>query len=306
MRTAKLTAAKLMKVRTEPGRYSDGGNLYLQVTSPTAASWLLRFQRGDRERWYGIGPLGTVTAPEARERARRARLMLLDGQDPIEVKRAAKAAAAFEAARTLTFEAAAKQYFDQHQAKWGSSKHRDQFITSLATYAFPVIGKLSVADITTGLVLKVIEPYWQSKTPTMDRVRNRIESVLDFAKVRGARMGDNPAAWKAHLENILPSRSQLARVVGHAALAWAEMPAFWAALAERQGMGAAALRFLILTAARSEKRRRDEIAISATPLGIGSLQCPKSERPAIESDERHKERFTALLDEAVQKPKQGG
>jgi integrase len=255
VRTGKLTTAKLAKVRTEIGRHGDGANLYLQVTSPTSASWLLRYQIGDRERWLGLGSLSTLNAVEARERARKARLMLLDGQDPIDARRAAKAAAAFEAAKTLTFEASARQYFDQHSVKWSSAKHRNQFITSLATYAFPIIGKLSVADITTGLVLKVIEPHWATKTSTMDRVRNRIEQVLSFAKVRGARTGDNPAVWANHLSNILPAKSQIARVVGHAAMAHAELPSFWIELEKRQGMAAQALKYLILTASRSGEVR---------------------------------------------------
>jgi integrase len=160
-----------------------------------------------------------------------------------------------EKARGLTFADAAQQFFDQHQAKWRNAKHRDQFLSSLKQYAFPTLGGLSVADIDTGLVLRAIEPIWHTKTATADRVRNRIESVLDFAKVRGARTGDNPAKWKGHLENILPARGQIAKVVGHKALEYAELPAFWVELEKRQGMSAQALRFLILTAARSGEVR---------------------------------------------------
>jgi integrase len=155
------------------------------------------------------------------------------------------------AAKTLTFELAARQYFDTHERKWKNAKHRAQFLSTLSTYAFPKIGHLPVAAIDTGLVLKVIEPIWGDKTETANRVRGRIESVLDWATVRGYRSGDNVARWRGHLDNVLPARGKVARVEHHAALPYGELPLFLSGLRIREGIAARALEFTILTAART-------------------------------------------------------
>jgi integrase len=248
--TMALTSKRVAKL-TEAGRYGDGHGLYLQVTPAGVRSWLLRYERAGRERWMGLGPLHTFGLDEARARARQARRQLADGIDPLDARKAERAKRALDAAKALTFAEATRQYFDQHERKWKNAKHRLQFLSSLEQYAFPTIGKLSVADIDTGLVLKVIEPIWSTKTETASRVRGRIESVLDWATVRGYRTGDNPARWKGHLGEVLPARSEIKKTQHHAALPFAEVPGFMAQLAAREGMGARALEFLILTAARS-------------------------------------------------------
>ena len=245
-----LTAKRISKL-IEPGRYSDGHGLYLQVMSPDNRSWLFRYERNNRERWAGLGPLHTVSLKEARERARRVRLQLLDGIDPIDARKAQRATRALEAARALTFEKAARDYFGQHAEKWRNPKHRAQFLSTLEAYVFPTIGHLSVADIDTGLVLRCIEPIWKRVPETAGRVRNRIEAVLDWATIRGSRSGDNPARWVGHLDNVLPARSQLANYKHHPALPYAQMPAFIASLSGREGVAARALEFLILTAGRT-------------------------------------------------------
>jgi integrase len=248
-----LTAKRVGRVK-KPGRYSDGHGLVLQVqegANGITKSWLFRYQRNGRERWLGLGPTFTVTLKDARERARAARLQLLDGIDPLDAKAAVKQAAALEAAKTLTFEAAANRYFDQHADKWTNRKHRKQFLSTMKDYVFPVIGKLSVAAVDTGLVLKCIEPIWPTKAPTANRVRARIESVLDWATVRGYRTGDNPARWRGHLGEVLPARRQIKKAVHHPALPYVEIPGFMAALRERSGVAARALEFTILTAART-------------------------------------------------------
>jgi integrase len=250
-RIAKLVNSK------EAGRYGDGGGLYLQVPprgekmprNKPSASWLFRYERDGKERWMGLGALNTFSLDEARERARKARQQLQDGIDPLEALRDVRAKRALDAAKALTFEQAARQYFDTHEKKWRSNKHRQQFLNTLVAYAFPKIGRLPVASIDTGLVLKVIEPHWQSKTVTMSRVRNRIESVLDWATVRGYRTGDNPARWKGHLSEALPA--VIAKPKHHEALPFAELPEFFTTLRTRKGVGLAALEFLILTAART-------------------------------------------------------
>ena len=246
-----LTVKRIARL-SKAGRYGDGRGLYLQVQSPDNRSWLLRYERGGRERWMGLGPLHTINLDEARERARKARQLLLDGIDPLEARAAERNAAALAAARALTFEAAARSYFEAHQRGWTNAKHRAQFLSSLSTYAFPQIGKLSVAAIDTGLVLKCLEPIWKDKTETANRVRGRIEAILDWATVRGYRKaGDNPARWKGHLAEVLPSRERIQKTVHHAALPFAALPEFMAALATRNGSAAKALEFTILTAARS-------------------------------------------------------
>ena len=215
-------------------------------------SWLLRYERNGRERWMGLGPLHTVSLSEARDRARRARLQLLDGIDPLEARRAQRTQQALAAARALTFEEAARQYFDQHERKWRNTKHRAQFLSTLAMYAFPKIGNLPVAAIDVGLVLKVIEPIWQSKTETASRVADRgSRSVLDWATVRGYRSGDNPARWRGHLDNVLPARGRIQKTNHHPALPFTDIPEFMTALGRREGIAARALEFTILTAART-------------------------------------------------------
>ena len=245
-----LTVKQVARL-TEPGRYLDQHGLYLQIISPTNRSWLLRYQRNGKERWYGIGPLHTVDLPEARERARQARLQLLDGVDPIDARRSEKASRDLAAAKVLTFEQAALVYFNAHQKKWTSVKHRQQFLSSMKQYVYPIIGKLPIASIDTTLVLKVIEPLWQDKTATANRIRGRLEAILSWAKVRGYRSGDNPAQWRGHLAQVLRSKAAIQKPQHYAALHYSELPDFMAELTQREGIAARALEFTILCAART-------------------------------------------------------
>jgi integrase len=247
----KLTAKRVARFLKRPGRYPDGDNLYLRVSSPGNASWLLRYERDGRERMCGLGPLHTVNLAEARIRAKAARQLLLDGIDPIDRKRQEKQQRALAAAKAMTFAQAAQSYFDQHEGKWRNRKHAAQFLSSLRAYAFPKIGALPVSEIDTGLVLKCIEPHWATTTETMSRVRGRIESVLDWATVRGYRTGDNPARWKGHLAEVLPPRDKIAKREHHPALPFTEIAQFVAALQQREGVATKALEFTILTAART-------------------------------------------------------
>lgn len=241
---------KRIATLNEPGRYLDQHGLYLQVLSPSNRSWLLRYERQGRERWMGLGPLHTVTLADARERARKARLLLLDNIDPIDAKRSTRAAQVLAQAKALTFAEATQLYFDQHSPKWKNAKHAQQFLTTLRDYAFPTIGKLSVGDVDTGLVLKCLEPIWKTKTTTASRLRGRIENVLDWCTVRNYRTGDNPARW-AHLRHVLPALAQVAKPVHHAALPFTELAGFLEALRARQGVDVRALEFTILTAGRT-------------------------------------------------------
>lgn len=145
----------------------------------------------------------------------------------------------------------AAAYIAAHEASWRNAKHRQQWGNTLADYAFPVLGKLGVGMIGTADVTRVLEPIWRDKPETAARVRGRIEAVLDYAAAREWRTGENPARWRGHLANILPARAKLARVEHHAALPWRDVGAFMATLAEQEGIAALALRFAILTAART-------------------------------------------------------
>jgi integrase len=259
-----LSSKKIGALRQLPGRYIDGGdlgrNLYLQVTAG-GASWLLRYERGGRERWMGLGPLADFSLKEARARARQNRQLLADGIDPLEQKKTDKAARAAAAAKTISFEQAAQAYFDQNERKWKNAKHRKQFLSTLQEYAYPKIGRLPVADIDTGAVLRVLEQkheshpdrsLWQAIPATTSRLRGRIENVLDWCGTRGYRKaGDNPARWTGHLDNVLPSREEIQKTVHHPALPYADVPIFMAALRARKGVSARALEFLVLTAART-------------------------------------------------------
>jgi integrase len=245
-----LTTKRIAKL-TKPGRYGDGHGLYLQVQSSCNRSWLFRFERRGRERWMGLGPLHAFNLKEARERARKAKQQLFDGIDPLEARRAERAKQALEASRAITFEQAAKAYFDGHESEWRSAKHRAQFLSTMRAYVFPKIGRLPVATIDTDVVLTVIEPIWHRIPETANRVRGRVESVLEWAKVRGYRTGDNPARWRGHLSQALPARGRIQKTNHHPALHFTELPEFMANLREREGVAARALELTILTAART-------------------------------------------------------
>lgn len=246
----KLTPLKVARLN-EPGRYADGGGLYLQVSQWNTKSWLFRYMLNGRARQMGLGSVSTFTLKEARERARAARQLLADGIDPLEARRKALAAERIEAARAITFQEAAQRYIKAHRAGWKNVKHANQWTATLFTYAYPVIGSLPVSAVDTGLVLKVLEPIWTSKPETASRVRGRIESVLDWAAVRGYRSGDNPARWRGHLDKLLPPKAKVAKVRHQPAMPYAELPAFMAELRENASISAKALEFTILTAVRT-------------------------------------------------------
>jgi integrase len=212
---------------------------------------LFRFARQGRERWMGLGPYPDVSLAEARQKAFDARRLLRDGVDPIEARRGARMAARLEEARGLTFKDCAERYIAAHEAGWRNAKHRAQWRSTLGTYASPELGDLSVAAIDTALVMKTLEPIWQAKPETADRLRGRIEAVLDWAAARNYRTGDNPARWRGHLDKLLPARRRLARVKHHAALPARDLPAFMVELRDQAGVSARALEFAILTAART-------------------------------------------------------
>ena len=237
----------------QPGRYPDGGGLYLQVGPTGSKSWLLRYMSAGKSREMGLGPLSTVTLAEARKRAKQHKLKLLDGIDPIAEREAKRRAEKLKAALATTFDECAEAYIKAHQGGWRNAKHAEQWRSTLAVYASPVFGSLPVQAVDTAQVMKALEPIWVEKTETANRVRGRIEKVLDWAKVRGYRDGENPARWRGHLDKLLPARRKVQKVEHFAALPYAEMGEFMRALRAQEGNATLALELVILTACRTSE-----------------------------------------------------
>lgn len=242
---------------TGPGLHFVGGvaGLALQVLPTGGRTWVLRVTIGSKRRDMGLGGYPDVTLAAAREAARRARVLIKAGVDPIDEARAAQSALRAKQASVMTFEQAAESYIAAHEAGWKNVKHRAQWSATLKAYAYPHVGALSVRDIALPNVLAVLEPIWLTKTETATRLRGRIELILDWATARGYRDGLNPARWRGHLDKLLARPSKVARVEHHAALPIDEVGAFMKRLRHAQGTGARALEFAILTASRSGEVR---------------------------------------------------
>jgi integrase len=234
--------------------WCDGGGLYLQVTGGAGGtmnrSWLYRFALDGRERQMGLGSFPTITIAEARAAAADARKLVAGRVDPIEHRNASRASAALSRASSITFDGCADAYIRSHRAGW-SPQHAEAWTMTLAKYVSPIFGNISVAAIDTALVTKALEPIWATIPETASRTRGRIELVLDWAKARGFRGGDNPARWRGHLDKLLPARAKVQKVKHHAALAHPDLPAFMIVLRGRAEVTARALEFAILTAART-------------------------------------------------------
>jgi len=253
MKTINRLSAQAVSRNVKPGLYSDGGGLYLQITKAGVKSWLFRYMRNGKARGMGLGPLHTITLAEARGKALNCRHQLLDGTDPLDEKIVKHAARKVDAAKKHTFSECAAAYIETHRAGWKNVKHGEQWENTLETYADPIFGALPVASVDTGLVMKVLEPIWATKSETASRLRGRIESILDWATVRGYRTGDNPARWKGHLDHLLPKRSKVQKVQHHPALPHSELPKFMKSLRALGGTAPMALEFLILTATRTSE-----------------------------------------------------
>ncbi|MGV7215910.1 tyrosine-type recombinase/integrase [Bradyrhizobium sp. UFLA05-112] len=272
MAGGKLTALEVTKAKT-PGMYGDGAGLYLQVKGDgkerISKSWIFRYRLNGHTsktgkplaREMGLGSLETWNLSEARERARKMRQLIDEGKDPIEARKLQDQASALEKAKTTIFQDCAKAYIKAHRSGWKNAKHGEQWSATLETWAYPIIGKLPVGGITTDLVLKVLEQpvgghpdaptFWTARTETASRVRGRIENVLDWAKAKKLRDGDNPARWKGLLDKLLPAPSKVSPVEHHKALPYADLPRFMAELRRRDSLSARALEYTVLTAART-------------------------------------------------------
>jgi len=246
----RLSAIQIAKA-TAPGLLADAGGLYLRVSGSGAKSWVFRFMLNRRAREMGLGSLIAVPLADAREKAADARRKLADEVDPIAARDAANTQRQLDSARGISFQDCANKYIASHDQSWRNQKHRAQWKSTLATYVYPEFGALPVGAIDTALVAKVVEPLWSSKPETANRLRGRIETILNWAAARGYRQGENPARWRGHSENLLPARSKIRAVQHHAALAYTEISSFLTELEKQPGIPALALEFTILTAART-------------------------------------------------------
>ena len=257
-RKGSILTARLVATTTKLGYIADGmqPGLNLQVTrgvSGIVKSWVFRYTSPAtrRRREMGLGPITVRSLADAREHVAKLRLVVLNGQDPVDAREAERRDLELSRAKQLTFKDAATQCIATKEHEWKNDKHRKQWTSSLETYAYPVIGKMPVSDIGTEDVLRVLEPIWTTKTETATRVRQRIENVLDWCKARKLLVGDNPASLKGGLGQLLPKASKIARVTHHAALPYQRIHEFVQALRNKRGISPKALEFLILTAARS-------------------------------------------------------
>lgn len=267
-RIARERSAIQIRRLSEPGYHAVGGcrGLYLQITPSGGRSWVLRTTVGGKRRDIGLGSAADVTLKEAREKGRAVREQIRQGIDPVAERRVAQATLRAEQAKAITFEQAARKCHAAKAAAFRNHKHRNDWISSLQRHAFQVLGNMYVGEIELPHVLRVLEPMWEERTETATRVRQRIESVLTWATVRGYRAGENPARWEGNLKEVLPAPRRIANNGRFRALPWHDVPAFMEKLREREGMAARALEFAILTAARSGEVRKatwDEIDFDA-------------------------------------------
>jgi integrase len=244
-RQVKRLSARAVATLTKPGRHADGDGLYLVVDASGARRWLFMFRWGGKLKEMGLGGASTVPLSDAREKAADARRIVASGRNPIELRRSAEAA---RVAGT-TFGAFADKLVADLVQGFRNEKHKGQWATTLRTYAATLRDK-PLEAISTDDVLAVLAPLWQTKHETASRLRGRIERVLDAAKAKGLRSGENPARWRGHLDKLLPKRRKLTRG-HHPAMPYPDVPAFVAELREREAVAGMALEFTILNASRS-------------------------------------------------------
>jgi integrase len=261
----RLTAIAVTRA-SKPGLYPDGAGLYLRVARNGSKSWAFRFTLNGKPREMGLGGLTKVGLADARKKATDVRRTLSDGYDPVTLRQEEEArrpaAVKLPAAHSMTFDKCAEAYISAHEISWRNEKHRQQWRNTLTTYVSSVFGSTPIQNVDIDLVMKVIEPLWRTKTETARRVRGRIEVILDWARVRGYRTGENPARWRGNMDHLLPARSKVRPIKHHAALPYSEISAFMQDLRKIEGVSAAALEFLILTVGRTGEviyARRPEI-----------------------------------------------
>lgn len=276
---------------TTPGRHTVGGvpGLSLAISDTGARSWNLRVTIAGRRRDIGLGSADEVSLSAARAKAREIRDAVREGRDPIAERAARKDALRAAEASRITFDDAARRYLAAKRTEFKNPKHAQQWENTLATYASPTLGNLPVDQIETAHIVRVLEPIWNGKTETAQRLRGRIEKVLAWATTSGFRHGDNPARWRGHLDTILPTPSKVHTVRHFRALPFPEVATFMRDLRAREGIAARALDFLILTAARSGEVRGatwDEIDLDGRTWTIPAerMKARKAHRVPLSED----------------------
>ena len=252
-----LKSARSVEAITKPGYHRCGRGLYLQVTINGTKSWIFRYKSPvtHKQREMGLGSQNIVSLAKAREIASECHLQLLKAIDPIEERKRIKQTALLKQANAMTFEEVAERCIDSKKPEWKNIKHVQQWSNSLKAYAYPVFGKLSISDLTTDLVLKSLEPIWITKTETATRVRQRIETVWDWAKARDYVDGENPARLRGHLDKLLANPAKVKKVKHHAAVPYKDVSLVIRKLREFRGNSSLALEFMILTATRTGEVR---------------------------------------------------
>jgi len=289
-----MSALEVKRLTHPGGRHNAavavGGvpGLLLQILPSGVKTWLLRATVGTSRRDIGLGGYPEVSLAAARDRAREARDMIRRGIDPVEERKAAKAALVAARKRGLLFRDAVDLYLADKLDAFRNDKHKAQWRSTLDNYAKPMIGDMLVGDIVVQDVQRVLKPIWDTKHETASRLRGRIESVLAWATVNGHRTGDNPARWAGNLKELLPIPAKAAKGDNQPALSLADAPAWFAALRQREGMGSRALEFLTICASRSGEVRGatwDEFDLKA---GLWTIPAAR-----MKMDREHRVALTA-------------
>jgi integrase len=310
-----LTVKRVLKLlrQGQPGRHRDGEvrGLYLDIGGKRNAHWALRYQLNHRPHWMGLGSARDFNLTEARERARKERQRLYDGDDPLMLRRAERADKAAKQAVTKTFREAAEGYLRDHQGKWKNAQHGAQWRSTLATYIYPKIGPVDVRAIGRPHVLDVLRQrveawqdspageFWRVRSVTADRVRNRIEVILTWCEAQGFRSGENPARSDL-VKHVLPAPTKKA-VEHHAAVPFGEVPTLVAQLQKHQGVSARALEFLILTATRANEVRGaiwDEVDLDNALWVIPAARMKNGKEHRVPLSDRAVEILRGALREA--------
>jgi integrase len=260
---SELSALEVRR-RVAPGMHFVGGvpGLALQVLPTGGRTWILRVVIAGRRRDMGLGGFPEVGLAQARAKAAELRELIRAGRNPLAEVQAARSALRAAVQKSMTFRQAAERFIEDHRPSWSNPKHAAQWENTLVQYAYKTVGELDVKDVSVAHILKILEQpvgdegkLWEVRTETASRLRGRMEKVLDWAKGRGMRSGDNPAAWRGNLEAMLPKATKLQKIEHHPAVSLDQLGSFMIELSKRDGIAARALAFVILTAARSGEVR---------------------------------------------------
>ena len=253
-RVNRLSALKVKKLNT-PGWYPDGNGLYLQISPSGSKSWAYRYKMAGKERRQGLGSYPATPLELARTKAQESRKLRDSGLDPIDHVNELRQEAAQASVPNPTFKQCAEGCIEAKRAEWKNAKHASQWHNTIRDYVNPVLGDLPVDQVELNHVLEVLNPIWTTKTETATRVRQRIETIIDWARVRGYRSNENPARWRGHLEAVLPKPRKIKAVEHHVSLHYSEIPEFMHWLCRKESLSALTLTFIILTASRSGEAR---------------------------------------------------